>query len=389
MCPMKLTAKLLLMFSLGGGYGGRPRPLTPVHSVNRELRGPGLSRNGCWSMATLSELDDEHTYEAEVGQCVGVTGYHHWFFLSALADALGLEFRAFAVDSGGERLGVVPLLWRRNGPISLANFLPVGCIGPVIRGEPLRAGRMRELLLGVEPMLRRHRTIAARWAFSPGLRLSPEDLAIPKFEAFHWENFVMPASKSIDDIWKSMSTGRRQSVRQTEKRGVVVTDSSTEEITSWFPKELSALYAKEGRIPAYSLAVVQSLADRLAAHPRMLWRTARGQDGTIYGMTASIIGEDRLWGWQMAGASVRSMSPHTLLHWDSIKWSRERELAYDMGGVPSEGVRVIKHSLGGEAETAVGVFRFRPSAAYKTATALRNWGPVRDNWVRVRRIMGD
>jgi len=36
--------------------------------------------------------------------------YHHWFFLSALADALGYEFRAFAVDSGGERLGVVPLL---------------------------------------------------------------------------------------------------------------------------------------------------------------------------------------------------------------------------------------------------------------------------------------
>ena len=54
-----------------------------------------------------------------------------------------------------------------------------------------------------------------------------------------------------------------------------------------------------------------------------------------------IIGEDRLWGWQIVGPSVRSMSPHTLLHWDSIKWSRERDLAYDMGGVPSDGVRII------------------------------------------------
>ena len=60
-------------------------------------------------MAKMHELNDELTYEAEVSQCVGVTGYHHWFFLTALADALGLEFRAFAVDSGGERLGVVPL----------------------------------------------------------------------------------------------------------------------------------------------------------------------------------------------------------------------------------------------------------------------------------------
>jgi len=268
-------------------------------------------------MATILELDDEQAYEAEVSQCVGTTGYHHWFFLSALADALGYEFRAFAVDSGGERLGVVPLLFRRSGPVSTANFLPVGCIGPLIRGEALRAGRIGELLLGAEEALRRNRTVAARLAFSPGLHLTPEDLAIPKYEAFEWENFVMPAAKSVDDIWKSMSTGRRQSVRQTEKRGVTVSDSLPEEITEWFPGEMTSLYEREGRILAYNLAVVQSLARRLAGHPRMLWRTAKGEDGTLYGMTASIIGED--------------------------------------------------------------LFRFRPSAAYKTATALRNWGPVRDN----------
>jgi hypothetical protein len=340
-------------------------------------------------MATIYELDDEQTYEAEVSQCVGVSGYHHWFFLSALADALGYEFRAFAVDSGGERLGVVPLLFRRSGPFSMVNFLPVGCIGPVIRGEALRAGRIGELMRGVGPVLRRHRSVAARWAFSPGLHLTAEDLAIPKFEVFEWENFVMPAATSVDDCWKKMSTGRRQSVKKTEKAGVGVDDSSTEEISGWFPGQMSDLYAREGRIPAYSLPVVQSLAERLASHPRMLWRTAKGEDGTLYGMTASIIGDDRLWGWQIVGQSVRSMSPHTLLHWDSIKWSRDRELAYDMGGVPSDGVRVIKHSLGGEPETAVGVFRFRPSSAYRAATRLREWGPVRDNWVRVRRILGD
>jgi hypothetical protein len=176
-------------------------------------------------MATITELADEQAYEAEVSQCVGMTGYHHWFFLSALADALGCDFRAFAIDSGGERLGVVPLLFRRSGPVSTANFLPVGCIGPLIRGEALRAGRIGELLLGTDAVLRRHRTVAARLAFAPGLSLSPADLTIPKYEAFEWENFVMPAAKSVDDIWKSMSTGRRQSIRQTEKRGVVVADS--------------------------------------------------------------------------------------------------------------------------------------------------------------------
>ena len=76
--------------------------------------------------ATIRELDDEQAYEAEISQCVGVTGYHHWFFLKALAAAFHYEFRAFAVDSGGERLGVAPLLFRRRGPVPTVNFLPIG-----------------------------------------------------------------------------------------------------------------------------------------------------------------------------------------------------------------------------------------------------------------------
>jgi hypothetical protein len=91
-------------------------------------------------VAVITELTDEQAYEAEVSQCVGMTGYHHWFFLSALADALGYDFRAFAIDSGGDRLGAVPLLFHRSGPVSTANFLPVGCIGPTVCQKRLRSG---------------------------------------------------------------------------------------------------------------------------------------------------------------------------------------------------------------------------------------------------------
>ena len=112
----------------------------------------------------------------------------------------------------------------------------------------------------------------------------------------------------------------------------------------------------------------------------MLWRTACGDDGTRYAMTASIISETRLCGWQMVGPPVRSMSPHTLLHWDSIKWAIARELDYDMGGVPNEGIRVIKHSLGGESEAIVGTFQVRPAVAYKAAARLRKWKPIARKW---------
>ena len=129
---------------------------------------------------TLDELSDEQAYEAELAHCVGVTGYHRWFFLSALAEALGLRLRAFAVSagsrSGAERLGVVPLLLRRRGPVSTVNYLPVPHIGPVLTGDALRAGRLAEVLGALEPVLLRERAVVTKWSFAPGVAVREADL---------------------------------------------------------------------------------------------------------------------------------------------------------------------------------------------------------------------
>ena len=120
----------------------------------------------------------------------------------------------------------------------------------------------------------------------------------------------------------------------------------------------------------------------------MLWRTAHGQDGTVYGMTASVVGDQRLWGWQMVGPPVRSMSPHSLLHWDSVKWASARALAYDMGGVPNKGIGVVKRSLGAEAEALVGAFQVYPAVAYRAAAKLNSWKLAADRRGRARRDAG-
>lgn len=90
----------------------------------------------------ICELDDEQAYEAELSQCVGATGYQHWFFQQALADALNYKFRAFAVDSGGERLGFAPLLFRRVGPVTTVNFSP---------SRPVRCSAVRRCARGAWP----------------------------------------------------------------------------------------------------------------------------------------------------------------------------------------------------------------------------------------------
>jgi hypothetical protein len=328
-------------------------------------------------MITLHELDNEQAYEAEVSQCVRVTGYHHWFFLSAMAEALNLKFRAFAVDANEERLGVVPLLFRRRGPVSTVNYLPVGSIGPLISGAALRGGQMHDLVSAMEPVLRRHQTVVTQWAFSPGLNVSAEHLAIPGFEVFESENYVIPATKSVDDCLKSMSRVRRQSIRQSEGRGLLVTDSSIEEITRWLPEQISGAYRRQGTLPSYKLAETRSLTEKLATHPRMLWRTVKAADGRVLGISGCVIGDDRLWGWLMVGPPVPGVSAHSLCYWDLIKWSLPRGLAYDLGGVPSEGIRSFKISVGADVETCVTAIRTRPRVVYNAGRALYNWTMTR------------
>lgn len=343
--------------------------------------------------ATICELADEQAYEAELSQCVGVTGYHHWFILRALSDVLNYEFRAFAIDSGGDRLGVVPLFFRRRGLVSTVNFIPVGCIGPVIRGEALRAGRLGELLRGVKPVLRNHRTVASRWSFSPGLKVSAAELAAQGFPVVEWENYVIPGTKSVDDLLKSMTRSRRQSInrhlRRGQDRGVSVQEASAEEILRCLPEQIVAVYERQGLSPLYTFDEVRLLAERLASHPRMLWRSVKDADGTVLGMAGCVIGDERVWGWLITGGPAQGVSVQTLCYWDLIKWSLERGLALDLGGAPNAGIQELKVSLGADAETAVRAFQFRPGTVYNMAVALRGWGPVRDNWIRMRRMIGD
>jgi hypothetical protein len=322
-------------------------------------------------MAKICELDNEHDYEAAISQCVRVTGFHHWFFLSAMADALGLKFRAFAVESGGEPLGVVPMLSMRRGPLSAVNVLPIGYIGPLIRGDALRAGRVAELVTAMEPVLRRQLAVVARWGFSPGLNVTAEQLAAPGFEVSEWDDYVIPATRSLDDCLKAMTRKRRHSLRHNEGLGLYATDSSVEEITGWMPKRIVDVYQRLGSLSPYSLPAAQKITERLANHPDMLWRTVKQADGDVVGMTGSIITDDRLWCWLLMGDPAPGASPQTICYWDLIKWCAAEGRTCHMGGAPNEGIRKFKVSIGAEPETCMMVVRIRgPRRAYLAGLGL-------------------
>lgn len=319
----------------------------------------------------LLELTNEQAYEAELQQCAGVTGFHRWFFLTALAAALGLRMRAFAVDSGARRLGVVPLLFRPRGPLSTVNHLPAARIGPVLRGDALRAGLADEMVRAVEPLLLAECAVVTRWAFSPGRDIGADRLAARGFGVRYEENFVVPGTKSMDDYLKGLSAKQRAAIRRGAARGLTVGPSSAEEITRWFPQQVSRANVRQGIAAEYSHAAALKLAGRLGCDPRMYWRSVRGADDRTLVMNVSIIDTDRLWGWLLVGDPVPGPSPHVAAYWDAIQWSLGKGLACDFGGVPTRGIRDFKVAMGGEAELYAVAERVRPRA-YRAARALHD-----------------
>ena len=321
----------------------------------------------------LRELTGERAYEAELAECAGVTGYHRWFFLTALAAALGLRMRAFSVDSQAGPLGVVPLLLRRRGLVSTVNYLPVSQIGPVLRGDALRRGQADVMLRAVEPVLRAERAVVTRWAFSPGLDAGASSLAARGFDVSRQESFVVPRTMSVEDYLKRLAPKQRAAVRRGGQRGLTAGPSTSGEIARWFPRQLSGTQRPGGQryrgAPGYSLAAGRILAERLADDPRMYWRSVRAADGRLLVMNASIVDTDRLWGWLLVGEPVPGPSPHVAAYWDAVQWSLGRGLACDFGGVPSGGIRDFKVAMGGEAELSAVAERVRPRS-YRLARDL-------------------
>jgi CelD/BcsL family acetyltransferase involved in cellulose biosynthesis len=318
----------------------------------------------------LDELFDEQSYEAELADCVGVTGFHRWFFLSALAEAVGMRLRAFAVSggAGGGRLGVVPLLLRRRGPVSTVNYLPVPHVGPVLTGDALRAGRLAEVLGALEPVLLRERAVVTMWSFAPGVAVREADLTSAGFEVSRQSNYLVPGTISVEDYLKRLAPKQRAAIRRGDARGLRAGPSSLDEITRWFPERVSAPYERQGVVSDYSLAVARTLAARLADDPRMLWRSIR-DDERVLAVNACIVDGDRLWGWLLAGDRVPGPSPHVAAYWDAITWSRSHGLGCDFGGAPTSGIRDFKIAMGGELESCSVAERVRPRA-YRAARSL-------------------
>lgn len=312
----------------------------------------------------VDALDDERMYEAALGHCDGVTGFHHWFFLEALAEGFGLRPRGFLITRGGEPIGLVPVILRPRGPFRSANLLPLMYAGPIAR-----KGELGGVLAAIEPVLRRERVVATKWSFAPSF--TPDAAALHQL-GFHigvQQIFVIPHAVAPQQRWRLLSGNLRRVIRQLRLDGAECGPSTREEIVEVFPSLATAAWRRQGLPPPVSGAVAKAVAEHLIGRPEMLWRSVR-MDGEFMALLAGIVHRDRLWGWKLVGPHITGRSPHALAYWDMIEQCGERRLDFDLGGAPTEGIGQLKARLGGELQDAV--VATRESPMFERVEALRS-----------------
>jgi hypothetical protein len=295
--------------------------------------------------AVLHEIDGED-YETEIEKCSGVTGYHRWFFLKALSESLGLGLRAFAVEKGGSTIGVVPFVLRSRGPVSTSNFLPFPYVGPLVRD----ASYLDDVLAAADQFKRGRIILAMRWAFAPGSQVAAEPLTERGFQITTLENLVVPADRSPEEHLAFVTGRRRSYIRAWQDRGGTAGPADPAEIKEFFAEQVGVAYRRQGAVPPYSPDACRMIVDRLGTDPRMVWRASHDENGRLISVIANVMGADRLYFWLIAGGYDTKPSPQILAYWDTIQWSLNHGLAWDMGGWPSPGIRRFKAEFGGQSE---------------------------------------
>jgi hypothetical protein len=163
------------------------------------------------------------------------------------------------------------------------------------------------------------------------------ELCDPRFSAqaartagfYVWTSYTYETdlTRSEDALFATMAKECRQKIRQAEKRGVVIEECSDMLFANDYYEQLKDVFAKQGRVPTYDLARVQSLIRHIGPTGNLLLLRARDPSGKCIA-TAIYAGMNQLvefWG----NASFRAhqhLRPNEALHWYAMRYWKRRGL---------------------------------------------------------------
>lgn len=290
-------------------------------------------------MRVISNLDAEPLGDAAWDSFVAASPDGHLFQTSrwgALKARFGWEVERVALTDGDSIVAGAQVFYR-SFPFGLTlSYIPKGPLvdwdkEKAVRSllEALRqaAHRRRAFCLKLEPDLLDDPALAARLV-RLGLRPSPQTIH-PR------STIIINLDREEDEILARMKPRSRYNIRLAARKGVVVRDGTTSDLSIF--QSLLEKTARRKDFVIHSAEFYRAAYDLFVLNGHARFILATYQDTAIAGIMVFTLGRKA---WHMFGASRdthRNLKPNHLLQWEAIRWARAQGcVTYDHFGIPDE-----------------------------------------------------
>ena len=270
-----------------------------------------------------------------------------WPTLDRFSDRVVFQTREW-LDFIGESQGATPVVAEIRDEDTLAGYfsgLVVRKFGVRILGSSFPGWTTPYIGFNLAPGYSRARLLdpLTAWAFRE-LRclhvevsdrcFQPEDGDAARLDRTAYETYKSDLTRSEDDLFKGMDSACRRCIRKAEKGGVTIEEATDLAFANEYYAQLKDVFAKQGKVPTYSLDRVQLLLKHLLPTGRLLAVRARNPDGKciatgLYpGMNATAF----FWG-NASWREEQHWRPNEYLHWYALRYWKARGVKlFDWGG---------------------------------------------------------
>jgi lipid II:glycine glycyltransferase (peptidoglycan interpeptide bridge formation enzyme) len=158
---------------------------------------------------------------------------------------------------------------------------------------------------------------------------------------------VIPLDKGTDEIWKALKKETRNQVRQSEKKGVRVTEGNADDFETWWN-----MYRENQKIKNFPITDRELVKNAFLDREISSLFISSVDDEMAAGALV-LVSRGAMWWLGASNDELLRKRPNHLLQWEIIKWAKERNHPfYDMGGIkpqePDHGPTRFKRGWSGK-----------------------------------------
>jgi len=180
-----------------------------------------------------------------------------------------------------------------------------------------------------------------------------------------YETYKSDLTKSEDDLFKAMDSACRRCIRKAEKGGVTIEEAHDIAFADEYFAQLRDVFAKQGKVPTYSVERVRALLKHMLPTGRLLAVRALNPEGRCIATSIYPGFNDTAFFWGNASwRADQHWRPNEFLHWYALRYWKARGVTlFDWGGGGT-----YKEKYGVEPYVVPWFYRSR----YRVLTTIRN-----------------